>query len=137
MRVPQNTRSSGSVEVVVVPAMTTKSNGGRSSSKQRQTRPSRRIDLPLMVSAEVMRTMSSPSRSTQTGATWGLPSARVTASLAVRAGSSPTKSRHQPSGASVYPTSVAGPDQREVEHREHRGRVEEVVDAGDAPVDDL
>ena len=69
MRVPQRSSSSGSVEVVVTPAMVTKLNGGRSSSKQRHTRPSRRMDFPLTVSAEVMNTISSPSRSTQTGAT--------------------------------------------------------------------
>ena len=89
----------GKVEVVVVPAMVTKWNGGRSSSRQRLTLPSRRIDLPLMVSAEVMKTTSSPSRTTQTGATCGLPSLRTTASLAVRAGVAETNSCHQPSGA--------------------------------------
>ena len=52
---------------------------GRSlSSKQIATRPSRRIDFPLIVSAEVMNTRRasspSPSTSTQTGATCGEPS---------------------------------------------------------------
>src|SRR6188472_4375835 len=102
MRVPQRSSSSGSVDVVAVPVTVTKLNGGRSSSQQSATRPSRRIDFPLMVSADVMNTMSSPSRSTHTGARWGEPSRRVTATLAVRAGRAVTNACHQPAGASVY-----------------------------------
>src|SRR5829696_4034954 len=103
IRVAQVSSSAASVDVVVWPDSVTNENGGRSSSKQRATRPSRRIDLPLMVSPDVMKITSSPSRSTQTGATCGLPSRRVTASLPVRAGKADTNDCHQPSGAAVYP----------------------------------
>ena len=51
--------------------------------------------------AEVMNTISSPSRSTQTGATCAEPSARTTPSLAVLAGGPSTNPRHHPLGASV------------------------------------
>jgi hypothetical protein len=81
--------------------MVTKLNGGRSSSQHSDTLGSRKMALPLTVSAEVMKTTWSPSSSTQTGATWGEPSARTTASLAVRAGEAEMNSRHQPGGASV------------------------------------
>ena len=82
-----------------------------SSSKQTATRPSRRIDLPLIVSAEVMNTSRasspSPSTSTQTGATWGDPSSRVTASFPSGPAIAPARTRcHHPSGAAVYPTAA-------------------------------
>ncbi len=99
MRVAHASSSSGSVLVVALPATVTKANGGRSSSTHSDTRGSRRMALPLIVSALVMKTMSSPSRTTHTGATWGLPSARTTANFPVRAGSAPTKPCHHPSGA--------------------------------------
>src|SRR5829696_662827 len=76
--------------------------------------------LALIVVADVMNTTSSPSRSTHTGLTCGEPSARTTASFAVRAGDAETNSRHQPSGASVYP--MAGHDRAVSEH-EHTYRV--------------
>ena len=80
--------------------MVRKLNGGRSSSQHSDTRGSRKIALPLIVCAEVMNTIWSPSRSTQTGATCGAPSALTTASLAVLAGAASTNSCHQPGGAS-------------------------------------
>jgi len=83
--------------------MVTKLNGGRSSSQHSDTLGSRKMAFPLIVAADVMNTIWSPSRSTHTGATWGEPSARTTASLAVRAGEAMMNSRHQPDGASVYP----------------------------------
>src|SRR5687767_421045 len=86
IRVAQVRSWSGSVETFAVPASVTKLNGGRSSSQHNDTRGSRRIALPLTLSAEVVKTTSSPSTSTQTGATWGDPSARTTDSFAVRTG---------------------------------------------------
>src|SRR4051794_12774702 len=105
MRVPHSKRSLRSSDKVARPRTVTKLKGGRSSSQHNATRGSRTMALPLTVSAEVMNTMSSPSRSTQTGATWGDPSRRITASFAVRAGLASTNSRHHPSGASLYATS--------------------------------
>src|SRR3954449_6281777 len=103
MRVAQYSNSSASVDVVVVPVTVTNENGGRSSSKHTATRPPRRMDLPLIVSADVMNTISSPSSSTHTGATCGRPSSRVTATLPVRAGSADTKLCHQPCSAAASP----------------------------------
>src|SRR5215217_797289 len=52
---------------------------------QRVTRGSRRMLRPLTVFWPVVKTNISPSRSNQTGAACGLPSARTVASVAVRA----------------------------------------------------
>lgn len=66
-----------------MPLSVTRSNGGISLSKHRLTRPSRKADLtlPLIVSAEVMSTISSPSRSIHPGAPNGLQSARTSGPL--------------------------------------------------------
>ena len=81
-----------------LPSTTTKENGGRSSSTQRQTLGSRRIDLPFRVSAPVVKTMlPSSSRSNQIGATCGRPSFLTVASFPVRGGSAVRKAFHSSS----------------------------------------
>lgn len=81
--VAESSNSSGSSLSSARPWIDTNENGGRSSSMQRATRPSRARLRPLTVSLPVLNTMSSPSRTNQTGAMCGLPSARTVDNLAV------------------------------------------------------
>ena len=55
-----------------------------SSSKQIDTRGSRRIALALTDESSQLNTIDPPSTATHTGTTWGLPSSRIVASLPVR-----------------------------------------------------
>src|SRR4051812_22293714 len=84
MRVAHSRSSLGSSLTVTVPSSITKPNGGAWSSTQAHARGSRRSALPLTDVALVVKTTSAPSRTNHTGTTWGLPSSRVVATLAVR-----------------------------------------------------
>src|ERR671916_162665 len=83
MRIAQKSRSGSPSAIVATPSTTTKWNGGRSSSMQRLTRPSRARFLPFTESLAVVKTNVSPSMWYQTGAACGRPSARTVASVAV------------------------------------------------------
>src|ERR1700722_17742399 len=128
------------------PSTTTKLKGGRSSSTHSDTLGSRRIFRPLTVDSPVLkRREPSSSRSYQTGAMCGRPSARTVANLAVRAGSAVRNARTSASliewygisGARRSPGSppVGGVGLRPgLDHGPERGRVVRILLIGELHV---